>query len=82
MRIKTWKAWHCRNQNPSNTFSVKLRWTPHPVRIVPEATWRKVMAVVKVMEAIQKSSDPLSIQEWGRIDGSIDGLREHERKRK
>ncbi len=72
MKIKTWKAWH----DPIvPRFADETRnWMadPHPVRIVPEVTWRKVMAVVKASQDAN----------WTGINKAIDALREHERKRK
>ena len=79
MRIKTWKAWHDRNDMPERTDRRKHYVIyPSPCRIVPEATWRKVMAVVKAADAAETFG----------FDGDTDlslalyDLREHERKRK
>ncbi len=81
MRIKTWKAWHDRNDVPANTFLSRTEiYSPHPCRVVPEATWRKVMAVMKAVDAAETFG----------FDGNTDtelslaiyDLREHERKRK
>ncbi len=74
MRIKTWKAWH----DPS-TFPAALSETQHktlyhtPCRIVPEATWRKVMAVVREANTDHCGS---------RTCDALLALHEHERKRK
>ena len=78
MRIKTWKAWHDPNGSPTRTEHSKWSRYPSPCRIVPEATWRKVMAVVKAADAAETFG----------FDGDTDlslalyDLREHERKRK
>ncbi len=72
MKIKTWKAWH----DPIvPRFADETRnWMadPHPVRIVPEATWKKVMAVVKAADR----DAPVGIA------FAMDHLREYLRKQK
>ena len=69
MKIKTWKAWHDPKACPAIAHDIKHhRLFPSPCRVVPEATWRKVMAVVKAAE----------LEDWE----CVAALRAHERKRK
>lgn len=74
MKVKTWKAWHDPNDYPSCAIEVKTEGFPSPCRVVPEATWRKVMDVVKAADA----------EPWltVRVERAMRALREHERKRK
>lgn len=79
MKIKTWKAWH----DPIvPRFADETRnWMadPHPVRIVPEATWRKVMAVVKAAQS--EVEDESRLVDPRKLEWSVAALREHERKK-
>lgn len=74
MRIKTWKAWHDPVNVPTCVYHSKHRYYPSPCRIVPETTWKKVMAVVNAAD--DSPWDGAGIME------AADALREHERKRK
>ena len=75
MKVKTWKAWHDPKDCPAIAHDIShYRLFPSPVRIVPEATWRKVMAVVKAAN-VDPHSGP-------RTCDALITLREHERKRK
>ena len=80
MRIKTWKAWHDRNDVPANTFLSRTEiYSPHPCRVVPEATWRKVMAVANACDDyfVGRKNNT-----WFAMQDAVEALHEHERKRK
>lgn len=66
MKIKTWKAWHDPISRPfPDRF--KSRLFPSPCRIVPEATWKKIMAVVKAAE--------MESVEWSCVTDLREGVR-------
>jgi hypothetical protein len=72
MRIKTWKAWQDPVGGPHWTCRHKSEVVSSPVRIVPEATWKKIMGVVKAADR----DSPVGIA------FAMDHLREYLRKRK
>ncbi len=79
MRIKTWKAWQDPVGGPHWTCRHKSEVVSSPCRIVPEATWRKVMAVVKAADS--------EVARYGAeyptdFTKAVLALRTHERKRK
>ena len=83
MKIKTWKAWQDPVGGPHWTCRHKSEVVSSPVRIVPEVTWKKIMAVVKLADRVAEI--PCTESEgsvWGDLDRSVANLREHERKRK
>ena len=73
MKIKTWKAWQDPVGGPHWTCRHKSEVVSSPCRIVPEATWRKVMAVVREANTDHCGS---------RTCDALLALHEHERKRK
>ena len=72
MRIKTLKVWHDPKDCPDRVHHSKHRYYPSPCRIVPEATWKKIMGVVKAADR----DSPVGIA------FAMDHLREYLRKRK
>ena len=79
MKIKTWKAWQDPVGGPHWTCRHKSEVVSSPVRIVPEVTWKKIMAVVK---AVDKYANGHVDAHWIDLPDSLAALREHERKRK
>lgn len=83
MRIKTWKAWHDPSDPGFADYSRAYMHGPRPVRIVPEATWRRIMAVVNLADQIAEiPGSETELNVWGKLDRAVAALRDHERKRK